>query len=194
MNKKLSLIASFILCFGAACSPVKDTISPNRVEVLDLKPLPDVAGWFINVHVLDVTDARDSQELGEIEGRLLYPSGNVPRAVQAALEDALRKKGIHISLFDAPGILAKVMRWRVDVVPGFPFTKMFSEARIGIEILDINGKRVYNAEYSGEYTKEYPSPGQETIENVLGMAMAHAIREALEDSQGMLELKRVGGR
>lgn len=133
-------------------------------------------------------DARGSDDIGEIDGKALAPSGDIAQSVQKAVEQELRNAGVRVSLFDAPMITGEVTMWRVSVNSGFPASRVRAQAQLKLRVLGIDNRAAYTGTYSGEVVAEHPLFSQQKIEEVLGDAMNQALKEAMSDERLMEKL------
>ena len=139
------------------------------------------AGEFPKVRVGRFDDRRGYSEVGEVDGRLLQPAGNVAVNVQAALEEMLRARGIQPSQFSGLLLTGEILEWRVMVLPGFPTTKVQAVASVKIELRSEKYDLLYSAVYTGNGEAEHPFMTQYRVEEALGSAMETALSGAIED-------------
>jgi uncharacterized lipoprotein YajG len=174
-----------LLNFG--CAPgLGENMRVSRVNHEIVEPLMLQAARIPAVRVGIVTDLRESRDVATINNRKLPPSSNVVFEVRRAIERHLSLSGIRLTQFGESSMSVDLLKWHIDVRPGFPSTEVHSEAELVFRILNERGEETYNGRYNAFQQKRKPAFSQSEIEEILGEAMAFAIREALSD-QGLLQ-------
>jgi len=188
MIKKITILTLSFLTF--ACAPgLGSDLRVDRIKEKSVEQLSAFRGSDIQVHVGSIVDARSDQSVGKIDGRTLNPSGNVSVSVKRAIERHLTESGVRVSQFNAPTLKGEIRAWQVNVQPGFPSTKLESNATLELTVYDQNEGRVYGGIYSGNALNTKPFFSEAEIEDHLGEAMGLAIREALGDEQMILAIR-----
>ncbi|NLF24726.1 MAG: hypothetical protein GX589_03600 [Deltaproteobacteria bacterium] len=141
------------------------------------------------VRVGTFEDQRAYTEVGEIDGRLLQPDGNVALNVQLALEDLLRDQGTYVSPTSDKVLVGQILEWRVQVTPGFPTTHAQAKAVVRVELRDSTYAVLYTATYSGSGEAKHPVMTQAKVEQVLSDAMLMALAGVIESNDLMGRLR-----
>jgi uncharacterized lipoprotein YajG len=193
MSRKLIIFAclSTLCATLTSCAPgLGDSISVSRIPDSASQGLQDRASidWDVRATVGQFADARAEKAVGEYNGKPLNAQSDVPASVQAALETALKARGVKLALFDSPTITGSITQWKVSVKQSFPTTEVESKAGLSLQIQSPEHRVVYNATYSGEAYEKNPFFSKDKIETVLGKAMEQAIAEALNDQNLLSQL------
>lgn len=135
----------------------------------------------IEVSVRQLEDARGSDVIGVVDGRVLRPASSVPLVVQSALERRLQSAGVRLRLFNSPSLGGSIKEWQVRITPAFPSSRADAVASIKLDAFDANGTLLYSGEYSGTASVTHPILTDARIEEALSHAMGYALDEALND-------------
>lgn len=167
-----------------ACSPgLGKKLRIDKISGAEALPVSSGLASAPTLRVGTFEDRRPYTEVGEIDGRLLQPEGNVALNVQVALEDLLRAQGAQISQFSGPALVGQILEWRVTVVPGFPTTTVKGTASVKVELRDEVYAVLYTATYSGSAEAQHPIMSQAKVEKVLADAMSTALSGVIEDRE-----------
>ncbi len=110
------------------------------------------------------------------------PQGAISQTLEAAVSEAMKEKGMVIS-GDAPiSLWGEVRKWRADVETTTT-TNIKSEAALYVELLNSSGQRLYAGTYHGSRASQFPIATADDIKSSLGIAMAQAIGQFLEDEE-----------
>jgi hypothetical protein len=188
------VLAAIVACLSACAPGLGKTLHVDNIietsrgeggaglssEVFQVQP---------KIRVGKVEDRRKYSEVGEIDGRLLQPAGNVAHSVELALQELLRSKDIQPSQFHGKWLMGHILEWRVQIFPGFPTSRVQALAEVKIELEDPSHRRLYSVVYKGTGQAEHPFLTEGGIEDVLGEAMYTALSGAVEDPQLMDKIR-----
>ena len=170
------------------CAPgLSDTLRVDRVRN-DEGATVDATWKPLKVRVQEFKDLRTRQAIGEINGRELSPSGDIPHSVQSAFEQQLKASGVRLALFDSPSIDGEISEWFVSVKPNFPKSTVESQASVRLTLYSPQSTVIYRASYSGTASAEGPLISEDKVEEVLALSMHEALAQALEDPQLLSKL------
>jgi hypothetical protein len=180
MNKISFLFIVLITTAGCAASLGKEISVNASIPVDEIK---NSYGHISNSKVIiqPFIDSRSQTFVAEIEGRKISPKGDIGNAVQTLFYRYFKRSGVGTVLYGAPIIDGEVTDWRVNIDSGFPLTKILATASINLNLKDIQGNVVYSANYSGETKTLDPFPTTGKVEKSLSLAMAEAVKQAVED-------------
>lgn len=184
-------IIGIVLCLVclAGCAPgLGKTLNTDYISPLPLEKTVQQRLSGVQLRTGDFIDARGVETIGEIDGRRLLPAGDVGQSVKRAFEDALRNGGADLSLYSGPMVKGEVLAWKIEVQPGFPVSEVNTEASLRVMVSSGSNRNAYSAIYSGTAEEKHPYLSETKIEELLGLAMAYAIREALRDQRLLFEL------
>jgi len=182
-------ILTIVTLFAVACAPgLGSDLRVDRIKEKPVGGLSAHSGSDLRVHVGSIVDGRASSAIGEIDGRNLKAAGNISISVKRAIERHLAESGVRVSEFNAPVLKGEVRVWHVSVKPGFPSTKLNSNATLELSVFNQNDERIYGGLYSGSAVNTKPFFSEAEIEDHLGEAMGLAIREALGDENFIASL------
>ena len=173
----------------ASCAPgLGRTLKVDYIEVPALSSSVKDDFSEARYRMGTVTDSRKRAAIGEIDGRMLEPEGDVAAAVRQAVGDCLREAGASAALFGGPVVSADVLAWRVDVTPGFPLSTADATASLRLRVERAGGRSAYSAQYSGGVQYKHPFLSSSDVEKALGDAVVTAVKEALKDEGFVAEL------
>jgi hypothetical protein len=182
---------SFFLS-GTACSTHIGTNIDVPEIPTQITPEDSRARFNVNIAVGKIKDVRSSVIPARPEdefkvGQFTYPEGEVEINVKNALVRALEDKGIMVDDTADLRLWGEVRRWRTRVHTTST-SSIRSEASIFVEVLDSKNKRIYSSTYHGTRASEFPVASRNDISDSLGLAMAHAIDQLLEDEEFLTSL------
>ena len=182
MNK--NYLFSLLLVAFTACAP--NLGSRLNVEQIPDGPLEEAdlhLSSRLRIQLLNFTDARKSEVVGEINGRQLTAAGDVALSVRQALERYLRASGalVRPALGQANSVEGEITEWLVKVQPAFPVSEAEGSASIKLRVRNQEDKVVYVGNYSANSVVKHPALDEAQVEKVLGEAMGYALVEALKD-------------
>lgn len=161
----------------------------NSIEVPEIpaSPATDSASRARLTSSVALSGFKDvREEVLPIEGvdttTFTQPQGAISQHLETAVSNAMKEKGMVIS-GDAPiSLWGEVRKWRADV-DTTTTTKIKSEAALYVELLNSSGQRLYAGTYHGSRASQFPIATAEDIKSSLGIAMAQAIGQFLEDEE-----------
>lgn len=173
----------------SSCSPsLGSRIKIPDVEISQSK-LSEFSARSPRIKIGDFLDARSQPALAVIDGRDVMPEGDMSDAVKLAFERAFTDAGARVTTLHAPVIEGEISTWIVRIKPGFPVTDLTAKASIRIVLRNDRDEPIYKATYTGESNKQHPVPGEESIRDTLGNAMAVAVAEVLNDQDFRVKLQ-----
>lgn len=163
----------------------------RTLRINDIPENPDSAvgtdlHGLVVVRIDTFRDARGEPAIGTIQGRALYPQGDIGEIVRAEFADELTQKGATVTGQGGVLVQGRVLQWHVDVRPGFPASSAEAYAAIEIEVFNEYNELVYRGQYTGDTALRHPFMSQQRVERTLGSAMGYAVAEALRD-QGLTD-------
>ena len=187
MKPLFFLVGLFTLAL-AACAPTPGpTIDTPSIPIA--KTNAEIRGRLgTYVTIQGVIDTRRSL-IGDELSKYTEPQGNVTEAVENALSDSLRERGVSVTN-DAPvKIKAEIRSWKSEIVVSASPT-LTSDASLYVEMFDASGGRLYSGSYNGTRSSQFPIVTRQDMKDSLGLAMSSAIEQLLADEQ---LLNHIGG-
>jgi len=114
-----------------------------------------------------------------------YPTvfeGSVTGVVQDQITQLLKGKGFEISNKSKRTLLGAVKVWRAEVVPGMSGS-VNAVAKIGIDLKDVSGRKIYTGVYEGSSFISNTQIGEQDLRVALGAAMLEAVEQAGSDKR-----------
>lgn len=183
MKLKRALPLALLLLASFGCSR---SIGRN-VEVPDIPSAEEPAARSkldVSVNVAEFKDVRDNIAGVDSDSGVSYtePQGSVTGAVEEAVAQALGARGVLLG-GDAPlTVWGEVRKWR-SRVETTTISKIESEASLYVEVVDSSGTRRYSGTYHGSRTSQFPIASATDVRQSLGLAMAQAIDQMLDDEE-----------
>jgi hypothetical protein len=145
----------------------------------------------LRVRIEPFTDKRSSSTFVVINDRKIESEGDIGVALQQGFEEAFSKIGVDRALFDVPRVSGSILEWSATVNPAFPASTMKATSTILVEVYSAKGNRLFGKKYIGEVEAKHPLMTEEKVTKMLGMAMGHAVSEAVNDSAFESALSRI---
>lgn len=185
-----AMLAVIVAVGLSACAP---SLGNGKIRIEPIR-VPGGSSHFsgTNVFVESVADSRKVRAVGEIDERFLQAQSDVRGTVQYALERAFVEAGARMTMVDSAMIRGDIEQWYMQVRPEFPLTRANAIARIGLQVVDMDGKIIFTGHYEGMRSLKHLMPEKRHTETTLQNAMAHAIHAALADP-GLIEAVHAAG-
>ncbi len=171
-----------VLLTAIGCAPSfgdgKLNIAP-LTKVRSREPLALVG----QVTIREFTDSRNYSVIGEIDGRPLTAKEPIQQVVQHTFERGLFEHGSRTGMDHGTQIAGTVKDWFVKVKPGFPLTRIFARAKLGIRVFEPGGVLIFQGTYEGASFVKHFFPNRELAESTLKQAMDTAILEIFSDDK-----------
>ncbi|MCB0322427.1 MAG: hypothetical protein KDD69_02605 [Bdellovibrionales bacterium] len=129
----------------------------------------------------DVRGQAQGQELGEAPG-VTKPEGDVGTRVAEAMAAVFEKRGITVDETAATVVRGEVRQWQSKVTTTTSGV-IESTAAVYVEVVDRSGNSVYSGTYHGSRTSQFPVVSASDVQDSLGIAMAQALDQALQDQE-----------
>jgi len=171
-------------CFFVACSPSLDgAIETPEVPIAEIDASKQYT-QSINVNVVDFSDVRglDNKTASEGSGDLTKPEGDVGVKVQAALSEALSKRGASVYAGAPVKVKGDILSWE-SKVGAKGMGSIESKASLYIQVQDRDGKEIFSGIYNGNRASQFPVVSRNDVKHSLGMAMSETITQVLEDQR-----------
>ncbi len=192
--RRVILLVSILslLTLSTACSRhVGSSIEVPNIPAPAASSAESRARLSANISLSGFKDVREA--IIPIEGldqtSYTQPQGAISQQLEAAMSEAMSKKGLHVTSNAPVSLWGEIRKWRADVETTTT-SKIKSEAALYVELLDASGQRLYAGTYHGSRASQFPVVSAEDIKDSLGIAMAQAIGQVLEDEEFLQALLR----
>ncbi|HMO19088.1 MAG TPA: YajG family lipoprotein [Oligoflexia bacterium] len=198
-NKFLKIFECFLVCVffvlllsSCSVSIEKPFPIPMLTSVKDLtSEIENPNPVSINTYaVKESVDGRSDKAFFKQNGEAFEVDAELGPMVREAFEIALSRQGFQFSPKGPAVFSLTIKKWSFEITKGF-VNGAIAEAELGIELFTPSLKRTYQGVYSGRSEVSSFVMDNNKAKEVLSLAMAHAITQAVEDKGLMLAVASI---
>lgn len=175
-SMKISFL--FLIFFVSCSSQFVNPINMPKIETSS-EYLKEVAAY--SIFVQEVVDKRKEKKFLKISEMSYESHADIAPAVREALSQSLVQKGYPISSKPKVVFVIEVLNWNAKIEDNFLLSELKSNAELKLEVFEMQGGRVYSGKYLGESKLEKFSFSNESLTQVLGLAMGQAVDTLVND-------------